>query len=164
MTWSRCHRFRLAQVIPGRNLFSRCSMSSSQEHPSIFLVADVLAYPLRRRNWPTRERQHVVIENNGSLRRFLATADASLALFFALCRAARARCLSGFCALYALCSAIIEKYENTNQAKNIFVYSKSLPVEFAVMLIKDSLKSYLKSLGLKVRKNLNLVFTMTVLN
>ncbi len=40
-------------------------------------------------------------------------------------------------ALYALCSAIIEKYENTNQAINIFAYSKSLPVEFAVMLIKD---------------------------
>jgi hypothetical protein len=40
-------------------------------------------------------------------------------------------------ALYALCSAVIEKYENTNQAVNIFAYSKSLPVEFAVMLIKD---------------------------
>ncbi len=40
-------------------------------------------------------------------------------------------------ALYALCSAVIEKYENTNQAINIFAYSKSLPVEFAVMLIKD---------------------------
>lgn len=40
-------------------------------------------------------------------------------------------------ALYALCSAVIEKYENTNQAINIFAYSKNLPVEFAVMLIKD---------------------------
>ena len=30
-----------------------------------------------------------------------------------------------------------EKYENINQAINIFAYSKSLPVEFAVMLIKD---------------------------
>lgn len=40
-------------------------------------------------------------------------------------------------ALYALCSALIEKYQNCNQAVNIFAYSKSLPVEFAVMLIKD---------------------------
>ena len=40
-------------------------------------------------------------------------------------------------ALYALCSALIEKYQNLNQAVNIFAYSKSLPVEFAVMLIKD---------------------------
>jgi hypothetical protein len=40
-------------------------------------------------------------------------------------------------ALYALCAAIIEKYENNSQAKNLFAYSKDLPVEFAVMLIKD---------------------------
>jgi hypothetical protein len=40
-------------------------------------------------------------------------------------------------ALYALCAAIIEKYENSSQAKNLFAYSKDLPVEFAVMLIKD---------------------------
>ncbi|WP_373073111.1 ATP-binding protein [Sulfurimonas sp.] len=40
-------------------------------------------------------------------------------------------------ALYALCAAIIEKYENSAQAKNLFAYSKELPVEFAVMLIKD---------------------------
>ena len=40
-------------------------------------------------------------------------------------------------ALYALCAAIIEKYNNTNQAKNLFAYSKNLPVEFSVMLIKD---------------------------
>lgn len=40
-------------------------------------------------------------------------------------------------ALYALCSAVIEKYKDCNQAVNIFAYSKKLPVEFAVMLIKD---------------------------
>jgi hypothetical protein len=40
-------------------------------------------------------------------------------------------------ALYALCSAVIEKYTDCNQAVNIFAYSKKLPVEFAVMLIKD---------------------------
>jgi hypothetical protein len=40
-------------------------------------------------------------------------------------------------ALYALCAAIIEKYDNISQAKNLFAYSKHLPVEFAVMLIKD---------------------------
>lgn len=40
-------------------------------------------------------------------------------------------------ALYALSSAIIEKYNNINQAVHIFEYSKKLPVEFAVMLIKD---------------------------
>jgi len=39
--------------------------------------------------------------------------------------------------LYALTAALIEKYNNTNQAKNIFAYSKKLPVEFSVMLIKD---------------------------
>jgi hypothetical protein len=40
-------------------------------------------------------------------------------------------------ALYALSSAIIEKYNNINQAVHIFEYSKKLAVEFAVMLIKD---------------------------
>ena len=40
-------------------------------------------------------------------------------------------------ALYALCAAIIEKYHATEQAKNLFTYSKKLPVEFSVMLIKD---------------------------
>jgi hypothetical protein len=40
-------------------------------------------------------------------------------------------------ALYALCSALLEKYQNCNQAVNIFAYSKKLPIEFAVMLIKD---------------------------
>jgi len=40
-------------------------------------------------------------------------------------------------ALYALCAAIIEKYENADQAKALFAYSKYLPVEFAVMLMKD---------------------------
>ena len=40
-------------------------------------------------------------------------------------------------ALYALCAAIIEKYENVDQAKALFAYSKHLPVEFAVMLMKD---------------------------
>jgi len=39
--------------------------------------------------------------------------------------------------LYALTAALIEKYNNTNQAKNLFAYSKKLPVEFSVMLIKD---------------------------
>jgi hypothetical protein len=39
--------------------------------------------------------------------------------------------------LYALTAAIIEKYSHTEQAKNLFVYSKKLPVEFSVMLIKD---------------------------
>jgi len=39
--------------------------------------------------------------------------------------------------LYALTAALIEKYNNTNQAKNLFRYSKELPVEFSVMLIKD---------------------------
>lgn len=39
--------------------------------------------------------------------------------------------------LYALTAALIEKYNNTNQAKNLFAYSKELPVEFSVMLIKD---------------------------
>lgn len=40
-------------------------------------------------------------------------------------------------ALYALCAAIIEKYKETTQAKNLFTYVKHLPVEFNVMLIKD---------------------------
>ncbi len=40
-------------------------------------------------------------------------------------------------ALYALSSAIIEKYNDINQAVHIFEYSKKLPVEFTVMLIKD---------------------------
>jgi len=39
--------------------------------------------------------------------------------------------------LYALTSALIERYEHSDQAKNLFEYSKRLPVEFAVMLIKD---------------------------
>jgi hypothetical protein len=39
--------------------------------------------------------------------------------------------------LYALTAALVEKYNNTNQAKNLFTYSKKLPVEFSVMLIKD---------------------------
>ncbi len=39
--------------------------------------------------------------------------------------------------LYALTAALIEKYNNINQAKNLFTYSKELPVEFSVMLIKD---------------------------
>jgi hypothetical protein len=40
-------------------------------------------------------------------------------------------------ALYALCAALIEKYTKLEYAKNLFEYSKLLPVEFAVMLIKD---------------------------
>jgi hypothetical protein len=40
-------------------------------------------------------------------------------------------------ALYALCSAIVERYQSVDQAKYIFDYSKKLPVEFCVMLIKD---------------------------
>lgn len=40
-------------------------------------------------------------------------------------------------ALYALCAAIIEKYKELPQAKNLFKYVKHLPVEFNVMLIKD---------------------------
>jgi hypothetical protein len=39
--------------------------------------------------------------------------------------------------LYALTAALIEKYNNTSQVKNLFTYSKKLPVEFCVMLIKD---------------------------
>lgn len=39
--------------------------------------------------------------------------------------------------LYALCSAIIERYEKLEEAENILSYSKHLPVEFTVMLIKD---------------------------
>jgi hypothetical protein len=42
-------------------------------------------------------------------------------------------------ALYALCAAIVEKYTQDTDANNIFAYSKHLPVEFAVMLIKDLL-------------------------
>ena len=40
-------------------------------------------------------------------------------------------------ALYALCAAIIEKYASQEQAVHLFEYSKKLPVEFSVMLIKD---------------------------
>lgn len=42
-------------------------------------------------------------------------------------------------ALYAICSALIERYENENskQAKTLFEYSKKLPTEFGIMLIKD---------------------------
>ncbi len=40
-------------------------------------------------------------------------------------------------ALYALCAAIIEKYRNLEEAESLLGYSKYLPVEFAVMLIKD---------------------------
>ena len=39
--------------------------------------------------------------------------------------------------LYALTAALIEKYSDTAQAVNLFEYSKHLPVEFSVMLIKD---------------------------
>jgi hypothetical protein len=39
--------------------------------------------------------------------------------------------------LYALTAALIEKYRDTSQAVNLFEYSKHLPVEFSVMLIKD---------------------------
>lgn len=39
--------------------------------------------------------------------------------------------------LYALCSALIERYSNIKEADNLLEYSKSLPVEFSVMLIKD---------------------------
>jgi len=39
--------------------------------------------------------------------------------------------------LYALSAALIEKYNNIEQAINLFKYSKNLPVEFSVMLIKD---------------------------
>lgn len=40
-------------------------------------------------------------------------------------------------ALYALCAAVIEKYSKKEQAVNLFLYVKHLPVEFNVMLIKD---------------------------
>lgn len=40
-------------------------------------------------------------------------------------------------ALYALCAAIIEKYKEQSEAIHLFEYSKKLPVEFCVMLIKD---------------------------
>jgi hypothetical protein len=39
--------------------------------------------------------------------------------------------------LYALTTALIEKYSNIEQAKNLFAYSQKLSVEFGVMLIKD---------------------------
>jgi hypothetical protein len=39
--------------------------------------------------------------------------------------------------LYALCSAIVEKYKDNSQGKAIFTYANKLPVEFNVMLIKD---------------------------
>jgi hypothetical protein len=39
--------------------------------------------------------------------------------------------------LYALTAALIEKYSDIPQAVNLFEYSKHLPVEFSVMLIKD---------------------------
>lgn len=40
-------------------------------------------------------------------------------------------------ALYALSAALVEKYTSSIQAKHLFEYSTKLPVEFAVMLIKD---------------------------
>ncbi|QOP40761.1 ATP-binding protein [Sulfurimonas marina] len=40
-------------------------------------------------------------------------------------------------ALYALCAALIEKYQMAEHGDNIFTYAKKLPVEFNVMLIKD---------------------------
>ncbi|WP_304546444.1 ATP-binding protein [Sulfurimonas microaerophilic] len=40
-------------------------------------------------------------------------------------------------ALYALCAALIEKYQMSEHAEHIFTYAKQLPVEFNVMLIKD---------------------------
>lgn len=40
-------------------------------------------------------------------------------------------------ALYALTAAIIERYAKQEQANHLFAYSEKLPVEFAVMLIKD---------------------------
>ncbi len=40
-------------------------------------------------------------------------------------------------ALYALCSALIEKYREISQASNLLEYSRKLPEEFTVMLIKD---------------------------
>jgi len=39
--------------------------------------------------------------------------------------------------LYALTAALIERYESIDQAKNLFEFSKSLPIEFAIILIKD---------------------------
>jgi len=39
--------------------------------------------------------------------------------------------------LYALIAALIERYENIDQAKNLFEFSKGLPIEFAIILIKD---------------------------
>jgi hypothetical protein len=39
--------------------------------------------------------------------------------------------------LYALCSAIVEKYKDNSQGEAIFNYANKLPVEFNVMLIKD---------------------------
>lgn len=40
-------------------------------------------------------------------------------------------------ALYALCAALIERYTDLAQAEHLLAYSKLLPTEFAVMLIKD---------------------------
>lgn len=39
--------------------------------------------------------------------------------------------------LYALCAALVEKYKSAQEGKNLLAYSYHLPVEFAVMLIKD---------------------------
>jgi hypothetical protein len=40
-------------------------------------------------------------------------------------------------ALYALCSALIEKYSQLEEAEHLLNYAYHLPVEFAVMLVKD---------------------------
>ncbi len=41
-------------------------------------------------------------------------------------------------ALYAICSALIERYDgNLEKATNLFKYANHLPVEFSVLLIKD---------------------------
>lgn len=39
--------------------------------------------------------------------------------------------------LYAFCAALIEKYQTLEQATHLLTYSHHLPIEFAVMLIKD---------------------------
>lgn len=39
--------------------------------------------------------------------------------------------------LYALSAALIERYQGSHQAVHLFAYSRLLPVEFGVMLIKD---------------------------
>ena len=36
----------------------------------------------------------------------------------------------------AFCTTVIQKYKNSEQAKNLFTYSKKSPVEFSVMLMK----------------------------